>query len=80
MNLKPVINIKNTKKILINNLLKEAKYLKNLMRFFKQNFMSSLKIEFKNEKQLKFKLSFRIILSKLIFFEIYCFTLLMVLI
>ena len=80
MNLKPVINIKNTKKILINNLLKEAKYLKNLMRFFKQNFMSSLKIEFKNEKQLKFKLSFRIILSKLIIFEIYCFTLLMVLI
>ena len=63
MNLKPVINIKNTKKILINNLLKEAKYLKNLMRFFKQNFMSSLKIEFKNEKQLKFKLSFRIISS-----------------
>ena len=60
--------------------LKEAKYLKNLMRFFKQNFMSSLKIEFKNEKQLKFKLSFRIILSKLIIFEIYCFTLLMVLI
>ena len=42
---KTINKCKKIQKIIKNNLLKEAKYLKNLMRFFKQNFMSSLKMK-----------------------------------